>query len=292
MYIERHVFGRSLWCVSEIEVFTGGAIIMNENGNVNDEMIEKIEEAAERGAERGAKRAGRKGSIISAGISIVLILAVLVVGYYIYNTIVETFSLDNLLAIEDELKNHDLTIEDNGIFGYTAADFADAILGKNEQMKKLEVYETEISDAATITDTGLANLKMFTKSQIITYNGYATYTVDLSDIDNDSISFDEDNKEITLLIPHAKLEKINIPSEEIEFGDTSKGLLAWGDIKMTAEASAEVQTTAKEKMKKKLEETNQQESADRFAKLSVWEIYQPVVTGVSSDYKLEVDFAD
>ena len=87
MYIERHVFGRSLWCVSEIEVFTGGAIIMNENGNVNDEMIEKIEEAAERGAERGAKRAGRKGSIISAGISIVLILAVLVVGYYIYNTI-------------------------------------------------------------------------------------------------------------------------------------------------------------------------------------------------------------
>ena len=266
---------------------------MNEEWNIlPEDIIEKVEEAAERGAKKGAKKALKKGSMISTYVYVGLIIVVLIVGYFIYQRIVNVFSLENLMAVEEELQNHDLAIENNGILGYTAADFEAAILGKNDQMKKLEVYETEISDVVKITDTGLGNFQVFTKSQLITYNGYATYTVDLSDLGKNSIRFDEEGKKITLLIPHAKLEKIYIPSEEIEFGDITKGLLACGEIKMTPEASAEVESTANEKMKEKLKETDQQESADRFAKLSVWEIYQPVVTGVSSEYTLEVEFAD
>lgn len=65
------------------------------------------------------------------------------------------------------------------ILGYTAADFQDAILGDSEHLKKLEVYKINVSDAVQLTDTGLTNLKIFTKTQLLIFKGMATYTVDL-----------------------------------------------------------------------------------------------------------------
>ena len=262
---------------------------INEINEVNDELLGKIEEAAQKGAEKGARKAGRKSSLIS---TLVIVAVLLGAGYFAYTKITDIFSIENLIGFENGIEEHDLALENHGFLGYTAADFQEAVLGDSQQLKKLEVYTTEISDVAEITDTGLANLKVFTKCQTITYNGYATYTVDLSKVNKDSILFDGDNKKITILIPHCKREEITIPSNEIEFGDTTRGLLAWGDIKMTAEESSKVQTAATEKMETKLEETGQADQADRFAKMSVWELYQPVITGVSPEFKLEVEFAD
>lgn len=34
----------------------------------------------------------------------------------------------------------------------------------------------------------------------------------------------------------------------------------------------------------------EQPNADKFAKMSVWDIFQPMVSNASSDYKLEVAF--
>lgn len=42
----------------------------------------------------------------------------------------------------------------------------------------------------------------------------------------------------------------------------------------------------------KLEKDKTIEDADRFAIISVWEIYQPVIDSVTSGYSLEVEFAD
>lgn len=75
-----------------------------------------------------------------------------------------------------------MVLENSGFLGYKAADFYDAILGDTNQLKKLEVYEAKISDATKITNTGLGNLAIFTKTQLVTFNGTAKYTVDLSKI--------------------------------------------------------------------------------------------------------------
>ena len=45
-------------------------------------------------------------------------------------------------------------------------------------------------------------------------------------------------------------------------------------------------------MEEKLDADNIQEKADRMAKLSVWEIYQPMVAGVANGYALDVHFID
>ena len=43
-------------------------------------------------------------------------------------------------------------------------------------------------------------------------------------------------------------------------------------------------------MEEKLKSDNVQATADRFAVLTVWELYSPIIKGVAKDYSLEVVF--
>ena len=242
-------------------------------------LIEKIEKAAKKGAKSGV----RLSNILST--VIILIIAAAVVFAAI--KLKPSQEPEEVVPIED----HDMTLDNDGVqVHYTVADFAEAILGDAKQQKKLEVYTAEISDVVTITDSGFANMKIFTKCQLLTYHGEATYTVDLSNVKERDIMLDEENKTIKLYIPHVERNTINIPSDKIEFGDTEKGVLAFGDIKLTAEQVSMVETEARSKMESRLAEDKVEETAERFATMSVWEIYQPLVSSVSPEYKLEIVF--
>ena len=52
---------------------------------------------------------------------------------------------------------------------------------------------------------------------------------------------------------------------------------------------AKIQEEARNKMTEKLEEQKSAEVADRFAKMSVWEMYQPMIDKVTSGYSLNVE---
>lgn len=258
---------------------------MDENNRYNDEeFLKKVEEAARKGAGRG-----KLTSLLLQVLPVLLIFGGL--AYYI-NARVNAFNegLESIFHLEDPAANHDLVLEDNGIFGYTAANFEEAILGDSQKQKKLEVMTQDVSDVSTVTDAGLLNWSIFTKNQLITYNGTAVYTVDLSEIRRSDISFNEEEKIVTLKIPHAQQEEINIPEDKIQFGDTNRGLLAFGDLQMTPEQIAEVQAGARNKMEEKLAEDHVLEKADRFARLVVWELYSPIIKGVARDCSLEVEF--
>ena len=258
---------------------------MEEKKEFNEEeFLKKVEKAASKGASKG----GVKNLLLS------ILPTLIVIGLLGYLIVPKIDALHNGLKsffqFDEPLSDHDHTIENHGIFGYTAADFEEAILGDSDKLKKLEVYSQEISDVSEISDTGLFNWSIFTKCQLITYNGKVVYTVDLGQLKASDIHFDEESKTIILSIPHAVQEEINIPEDQIQFGDTSKGLLAFGDIKMTMEQASEVQAQARAKMQEKLDQQKVQETADRFAKLSVWELYSPIIKGVAKDYSLEVVF--
>ena len=61
---------------------------------------------------------------------------------------------------------------------------------------------------------------------------------------------------------------------------------------MTPEQQQEVQSEARTKMMEKLEAENTAEEAERFAKLSVWEIYQPIINTVTKGYSLEIEIEE
>ena len=257
---------------------------MEENKMNNEEFLKSIEKAAEKGAKKG----NLKSSLISSLPTIIVLIIIAVIIIPKIMTLSEGFK--NFFKVDEPVEGHDMTIENTGIFGYKTADFEEAILGDSEKLTKLEVYKQEVDDAVTQTDTGLFNLSVFTKTQIITYHGEVVYTVDLSGIKKSDIKYDEEQKIVTLKIPHAKQEEINIPESEIQFGDVNKGLLAFGEIELTSEQVYEIQAGVREKMQLKLDEENALETADRFAKLAVWEMYSPIIKGVGKDVSLEVEF--
>ena len=269
----------------------GESHMQNQEDN-EKELLSNIEKAAEKGARRGSFGA----DFIFKILSLVAVPAVIIVGLILIKYSIEkkwnNFANDfkSQFTFADPSVSHDMILDNDGIFGYTAADFAEAVLGDATQLKKIEVYEAKISDVVTLTDTGLINLGIFTKTQLVTYNGTAIYTVDLAELSEDDFVLDEDNKTLTIYIPHSICGTIDTPPDEMEFGDIDRGWLAFGDINMTIEQSSELEAEARTKMEAKLDELNEAETADRFAVLTVWEMYQPIISAVSPEYKLEIDF--
>lgn len=195
-------------------------------------------------------------------------------------TDIEVSSSDQIWLSESEMNsNRNITLS-----------LKEAVLGASQQKKNLEVFEQKVSDIVKIQNDG-AFFKLFgAKYQYVKYSGTAMYTVDLSGIGDDTIKIDEESKTLTLYIPRPK-EKLDIDEEETQADDTQKiGIFSIGDVKLSEEERSEVIASVKENMKQTLEKENVMANAERMAKLSVWEIYQPVISKVSPDYTVIIEF--
>jgi hypothetical protein len=75
-------------------------------------------------------------------------------------------------------------------------------------------------------------------------------------------------------------------------GEVQKEALAFGDIKLTQEQQKDVETKAKERMEQKLEDENVIADATAAADHAIWEIFQPMISNLSSKYTLKIEFTD
>ena len=66
--------------------------------------------------------------------------------------------------------------------------------------------------------------------------------------------------------------------------------MAFGDIGLTIEQASQIQEEARNKMQMKLDDTDAINTAMRFGKLVVWEMYSPIIKSVAKDYSLEVSY--
>ena len=66
--------------------------------------------------------------------------------------------------------------------------------------------------------------------------------------------------------------------------------MAFGDIKMTTQEQNSLQQSVVESMRERLTQEDMYLGADEFAKVSAWEIFQPLVASVSPSYLLEIMF--
>ena len=258
------------------EELQGGERSSEEDMSYDEELLDRIENAAARGAQIGSRYA----ILLSTMITLLLIVAAVFI-------LPVFFGIDKKVSDVPSGAEISPTPEEKHI---TTSDFAEAILTRTEQKKKVEVFEAEISDVVKLSDEGLLNLSVFSKSQLITFNGYVVYTVDLTEMSELDIELDESAKKVTLWIPHAEQGEIRIPASEMEFGDVEKGFLAFGDLKLSGEDEAKVEMEAEKKMEETLLKEQTILQADRFAKLTVWEIFQPFVAKVSPEYTFEVSF--
>ena len=100
-----------------------------------EELLKKVEKAAEKGVKKG----GFKQSLLSI---LPVLIAIALLAYFIIPKVeLLNKKINGIFHIDDSVADHDATIDNNGIFGYTAADFEEAILGDSSKLKKLEVFK-------------------------------------------------------------------------------------------------------------------------------------------------------
>lgn len=223
-------------------------------------------------------------NLIKDIVTLVLIIFLAIIGLKIY---------DGLKKNTDILKpvdNHDLTVENNGILGYKVVDFEDAILGASKRQSLLIVDEQDISLVTTTTQSGLFNLGIFSKNQSVTFIGKAQYTIDLSSITSNCISVDNTSRVVTIKVPHAQFHDVVIDYNQTKFSDTEKGLLAFGDIKMSQEQINEITKTAIEKLEEKASENEPLAKADQYGQYVLRDLYEKSISSVNSTYRVKIIF--
>lgn len=165
----------------------------------------------------------------------------------------------------------------------------EVILGEARRQMKLIVLEYEVC-AEQVWNDSWGEWGIFKKTKSIKTYGVGTYTVDLSALDAESISIDGEKLTVKITVPDVELDSVTVDFDKTEFEDTERGLLRFGDIKLTAEQSNEVNSACTEAMREKLNESSAMLAAKEAASEQIKNLFDKVLTEIDPDYEVSVSF--
>ena len=93
---------------------------------------------------------------------------------------------------------------------------------------------------------------------------------------------------VTVTIPHAVLQYVNIDPKKTTFEDTEKALLAFGDVTLTQEQQQILESSAKETMEAALNSAELLAKADQAARTVAHDLFQPLIAAVSGRFVVTV----
>lgn len=170
----------------------------------------------------------------------------------------------------------------------TVAEFREPILLTHGKESRLIVHTARLSETISIASEGLGGWAWTSAYQDVQYTGDAQYTVDLSQLSDEDFAVNNELKTLTVRIPYAVLDPINIPADQIRFRDVKKGWAAPGEIKMTAEDSAKLMIQVSDKMKAKLIDEDVIAAANKNAKIVVKDLLSATVHSIDPEFTVVV----
>ena len=216
----------------------------------------------------------------------VALIAVLIAVLFLLPKVKDLLTPDINIDIPDSLNS---LLPDEKM-GYSKFDFSDAILGESRAKSDFVVLEQDVT-VSTRVSQALANLALFEKSQIVRSFGTGAYTVDLSKLSIDDITFDNKSNLVTITIPHALLAYVTVDVEKTEFEETKKALFAFGEIKLTNEQLNLLEQNIQDAMEEQLNNSDMLAKADTAALSQVQKLFEPIVKTVDSKIILATAFA-
>ena len=221
---------------------------------------------------------------------LILMLAFICVSIFIIRSIPtkESEFVDGVAdQIVQEMANSKIVLSTTG-GRRTVADFKEPIILNHGKESRLIVHTAHLSETISIASEGLGGWEWTSIYQDIVYEGDAQYTVDLSQLSEEDFSVNNEEKTITVRIPYAVLEPINIPADQIKFRDPKKGWAAPKDIKLTPEQNALIMIQVTDKMKAKLIDENIIAIANENAKIVVTDLLSATVQSIDPEFTVVV----
>ncbi|MBP5325594.1 MAG: DUF4230 domain-containing protein [Pseudobutyrivibrio sp.] len=170
--------------------------------------------------------------------------------------------------------------------------FSDVILSKPAETRKLVVFEQEGTVSYKIEDRmfDFLDWEPSKKYQTVQYTGKGSFVIELDQLDKSNIVEDAQNHTVTIKIPHPVLDTIEIDPNKVEIGDKQSGFFAIGDIKLTLSDYNKIEKELRKRLQAKFDDYNNGQQADDLALKAVYDIYNPLVKAVDSDYELKVEW--
>lgn len=171
-----------------------------------------------------------------------------------------------------------------------AADFRESILLAHGKDARLIVYTAELSEAVALASEGWGGYKWNSTYQEVKYFGQAEYTVDLSQLSQEDLQVNNEQKLLTVRIPYATLTPIRILDDKTQFKDAERGWLGPKDVELTPEQHGKLMLAVKEKMKAQLLDREIPTKANEAAKTAVAELLTAAVQSVDPEFSVVVVF--
>ena len=207
-----------------------------------------------------------------------LVFAFIIYGIYTYfvpETEVHTVDLD----AKEEVLHH------------TTAELTELVVTESRNNRELIVYEEDFSASQEISKT-VFNWDIFRKSQTVTSYGTALYTVDLSAVTAESISYEEASNVLTIQVPHSCLKTVTVDVEKTEFSDVSRKIFGWGDLTLTPEQQNVIQQDLQANLEELARRPDALARADQSAVTALTQLYQNALNPVDSSIVIHIVFAE
>lgn len=189
--------------------------------------------------------------------------------------------------IEQEMADNQIVLSSKG-GRRTVADFQEPIILSHGSQTRLIVHTAHLTETISIASEGLGGWEWTTAYKDVEYAGDAQYTVDLSKLSSKDFVVNNELKTLTVKIPYAVLEPINIPANQIKFHDIKRGWAAAKDIKLTPEQNTQLSIQVNDKMKAKLIDDNIIAKANDSAKTVVADLFSVTVKSIDPEFTVVV----
>lgn len=157
-----------------------------------------------------------------------------------------------------------------------------------KQKQKLITTEVELNEKITV-DNSWGDWSIFKKIQNINFVGTGLYSIDLSTLSSKNIDIKENT--ITVTIKNPAIEMININHDKTSYEDTDKGLLRFGEIKLSTEDQQLLEKTVESKMREKMLEKQYYNTAISNSENSMVNLIKSIVNTKGSIYTVKVKFS-
>lgn len=165
----------------------------------------------------------------------------------------------------------------------------DALIKKIQQKQKLITTEVEVNAKVTV-DNSWGDLDIFKKIQNISFTGKGLYTVDLSNLSSKNISVNYSTNVLTVTIPEPEVEVITIDDNKTVYETPEKGLLRFGDIKLTPEEHEVMLQNVKKTMQEKMLEETYMDKALSNSKTSMQSLVKSLIGSSKTSYMVNINF--
>ncbi|MEA5050257.1 MAG: DUF4230 domain-containing protein [Oscillospiraceae bacterium] len=223
---------------------------------------------------------------------LVRLICLLVILYALANVADRFTSLDLMGTIKDACATAKEKIE--VMLGLqpeiTVADYQSVVLIEARKQQQLIVYEKDVSVQSELSQS-LLDLDVFKKTKSV--RSYATgyYTVDLASLSESNVTYDPETKTVSLTVPATKLYVVDFDPTKSQFEETEKGLLAFGDIKLTSEEQAAFEASVKQTLTDALSTDACFREADDAALEALGKLFTPLVQGVDEEATVKIYFS-